>query len=43
MQGHVKAHISWEDLRWQDQYGTGKNKASNVPYGTVAQQSCIRS
>lgn len=43
MQGHMKAHISWEALREQDQDGKGKNKASNVPYGIVAQQSGIRS
>lgn len=42
MQGQVKAHISWEDLSGQDQDGKGKNKASNVPYGTAAQQSGIR-
>lgn len=43
MQDHVKAHISWEALRGQDQDGKGKNKASSVLYGTVAQQSGIRS
>lgn len=35
MQGHVKAHISWEALRGQDRDGKGKNKASNVPYGQL--------
>jgi len=31
MQGHVKAHINWEDLRGQGQDGKGKNKVKMFP------------